>query len=69
VVIEDDYNEFSDASHRRLPVLTASTGGADHVIYVGTFSKTLFPSLRIGFAVVPQRLIRSFLSINATPIG
>jgi GntR family transcriptional regulator/MocR family aminotransferase len=34
---------------------------ASRVIYVGTFSKVLFPSLRLGYVVVPQSLVRTFI--------
>ena len=34
--------------------------GADRVIYVGTFGKTLFPSLRLGFLVVPRNWRNAF---------
>jgi GntR family transcriptional regulator / MocR family aminotransferase len=54
-VIEDDYDsEFRDGA-RPMPCLH----GLDvdgRVIYVGSFSKTLFPSLRLGFLVVPPDL-------------
>jgi GntR family transcriptional regulator/MocR family aminotransferase len=40
------------------------------VIYIGTFSKTLFPSLRVGYAVVPPSLLDSFLAIrHASDLG
>src|SRR4029453_16283480 len=32
------------------------------VIYVGTFSKVLFPALRLGYVVVPRDLIEAFLA-------
>ena len=55
-VLEDDYDsEFRYAG----PPLTALAGIDAHarVIYLGTFSKTLFAGLRIGYAVLPQALI------------
>ncbi len=53
-IIEDDYDsEFRYDG----PVLTPLHSlDPDRVIYVGTFSKTLYPALRIGFAVVPPAL-------------
>jgi GntR family transcriptional regulator/MocR family aminotransferase len=38
------------------------------VIYLGTFSKTLFPALRLGFAIVPTALIEAFVSAR-TVVG
>ncbi|MCC8108645.1 MAG: PLP-dependent aminotransferase family protein [Planctomycetes bacterium] len=53
-VIEDDYDsEFRYDGPALTPLHSLDP---DRVIYVGTFSKTLFPALRIGFAVVPPAL-------------
>ena len=55
-IIEDDYNSEFRYTGRPL----ASLQGLDRdgrVIYIGTFSKTIFPSLRIGCLVVPPNLI------------
>ncbi|MER7753315.1 PLP-dependent aminotransferase family protein [Kitasatospora sp. NPDC097643] len=62
-VLEDDYhNEFTFAAER-LPALAADRH-RDTVVYVGSFSKTLFPALRIGYAVLPPRLVQPFLGIK-----
>ncbi|MET0403823.1 MAG: PLP-dependent aminotransferase family protein [Cystobacter sp.] len=54
-ILEDDYD--SEFRHEG-PPLSAVQGLAPDapVLYVGTFSKTLFPALRLGFMVVPARL-------------
>src|SRR5690606_7846847 len=38
----------------------------DRVIYVGTFSKSLFPSLRLGFILVPGTLVDTFARVSAS---
>jgi GntR family transcriptional regulator / MocR family aminotransferase len=54
-VIEDDYD--SEFRHGTRPVPCLHGMDVDNrVIYVGTFSKSLFPSLRLGFVIVPQDL-------------
>jgi GntR family transcriptional regulator/MocR family aminotransferase len=37
--------------------------GDSRVIYVGTFSKVMFPALRLGYVVVPQDLVTSFAAV------
>ncbi|MCA6113146.1 PLP-dependent aminotransferase family protein [Bradyrhizobium sp. CNPSo 4026] len=55
VVVEDDYDsEFRFGGRPLEPVQTLDTTG--RVVYVGTFSKTLLPTLRLGFMVVPPPL-------------
>jgi GntR family transcriptional regulator/MocR family aminotransferase len=34
------------------------------VVYIGTFSKTMFPGLRLGFCVLPERFIGRFLELK-----
>ena len=53
-VIEDDYDsEFRYIGEPVAPMYAMDPG---RVIYVGTFSKTLYPALRIGYAIVPKPL-------------
>lgn len=55
-VVEDDYDGDFYFGNQPLPTLKSiDTNG--RVIYVGTFSKTLFPSLRLGFLVVPASMV------------
>jgi GntR family transcriptional regulator / MocR family aminotransferase len=58
-IIEDDY----DSEYRFGSRPIASLQGLDtdgRVIYVGTFSKVMFPALRLGYVVVPRDLIPAF---------
>jgi GntR family transcriptional regulator/MocR family aminotransferase len=58
-VIEDDYD--GEYRYDIAPVPPLQTlGGADNVIYLGTLSKTLSPTLRIGYMVVPHELGDAF---------
>lgn len=54
-VIEDDYLSELKLSGKATPAL-ASLDGDGRVIHVGTFSKTISPTLRLGFMVVPSAL-------------
>jgi GntR family transcriptional regulator/MocR family aminotransferase len=55
VVVEDDYDSEFRFSDRPLePLQSIDTGG--RVVYVGSFSKTLLPRLRLGFLVAPASL-------------
>jgi GntR family transcriptional regulator / MocR family aminotransferase len=62
-IVEDDYD--SEYRYESMPV--ASMQGLDsgsRVIYIGTFSKTLFPSLRLGYIVIPATLVPRFLAVR-----
>lgn len=55
VIIEDDYD--GEFRYDRSPVGALHGGDPDHVIYMGTASKSLAPGLRLGWLVVPDRLV------------
>ncbi|MGB2592685.1 MAG: PLP-dependent aminotransferase family protein [Candidatus Acidiferrum sp.] len=62
-IVEDDYD--SEFRYDSKPI--ASLQGLDHssrVIYIGTFSKVLFPSLRAGYIVIPPDLVDSFVAVR-----
>lgn len=58
-VLEDDYDSEYRYSGRPLEALQG-LDTAGRVVYVGTFSKVLFPSLRLGYLVVPPDLVDAF---------
>ena len=61
LVVEDDYDgefHYEDAPIQSLQGLDAD----GRVIYIGTFSRTVFPALRIGYLVVPRSLTTAFTS-------
>ena len=53
-IIEDDYD--SEFRYCGSPVSPIYSMDSSHVVYVGTFSKAVFPALRLGFAVLPKPL-------------
>ncbi len=63
-VIEDDYDSEFRFTAPPLPSLQ-SLDTTERVIYVGTFSKVLFPSLRLGYVVLPPSLVDQFNELKA----
>jgi GntR family transcriptional regulator/MocR family aminotransferase len=57
-IVEDDYDSEFRFSGEPIPAMRGMASNAP-VVYLGTFSKTLFPSLRIGFMVLPPALVES----------
>ncbi|HHB1425741.1 PLP-dependent aminotransferase family protein [Serratia odorifera] len=58
-VVEDDYDSEFRYVGRPLPPLK-SLDGQQRVLYAGSFSKTLFPSLRLSYLVVPAAQVAAF---------
>jgi GntR family transcriptional regulator/MocR family aminotransferase len=59
VIIEDDYDSEYRYSGAPMPALQGLATGVP-VIYCGTFSKVMFPGLRVGYLVVPRAMIPVF---------
>ncbi|SEE54489.1 PLP-dependent aminotransferase family protein [Jiangella alba] len=67
-IVEDDYDsEYRFADRPLEPLHGLDTGG--RVVYVGTFSKTLLPGLRLGFVVVPPGLRRAVRTARSLADG
>lgn len=68
-ILEDDYD--SEYRYENMPI--SSLQGLDRnsrVVYIGTFSKVLFPSLRLGYLVIPSELVERFQAVRfAMDIG
>ena len=63
-IVEDDYDgEFQYGPHRTPALCSLPHGG--RVLYIGTFSKSLHPGLRLGFLVLPEALVPAFASAKA----
>jgi GntR family transcriptional regulator / MocR family aminotransferase len=62
-VIEDDYDSEYRFEGRPVPALQGLDNGSN-VIFVGTFNKLLFPSLRLGYVVLPPKLLEPFLVLR-----
>jgi GntR family transcriptional regulator/MocR family aminotransferase len=63
-IIEDDYLSELQLQGRAAPAL-ASLDDGGRVLHIGSFSKTISPSLRLGFMVVPPELSRRFGELAA----
>ena len=58
-IIEDDFeSEFSVSTKSEETLF--SLASQDNVIYLNTFSKTISPSLRVGYMVLPKKLVKVF---------
>jgi GntR family transcriptional regulator/MocR family aminotransferase len=62
-IVEDDYD--SEYRYNSKPI--ASLQGMDRhdrVIYIGTFSKVMFPALRLGYVIIPPDLVERFAAMR-----
>jgi GntR family transcriptional regulator/MocR family aminotransferase len=67
-IVEDDYDSEYRYQGRPLAALQG-LDSAERVVYVGTFAKVLFPSLRIGYLVAPASLVPAFVRARAAQDG
>ena len=58
-IIEDDFESEFSVSTKPTDTLFALSNN-DNVIYLNTFSKTISPSLRIGYMVLPKHLVKTY---------
>jgi GntR family transcriptional regulator/MocR family aminotransferase len=64
-IIEDDY--FSEYRYGTGPVASLQSIDRDQrVIYIGNFSKSIAPSLRIGYIILPPALVDAFRDVRST---
>ena len=62
-IVEDDYQcEFTYEGRPIAPIASLDRG--ERVIYLGTYTNAVFPSLRIAYAVLPNALVRAFEAVR-----
>ena len=64
-IIEDDYDSEYRFNGRPIASLQGMDSN-DRVIYIGTFSKVMFPALRVGYMVIPRDLLPAFRVARTT---
>ncbi|MEZ5332136.1 MAG: PLP-dependent aminotransferase family protein [Thermoanaerobaculia bacterium] len=67
-IVEDDYDSEFRYEGRPLAAIQGIDENA-RVLYVGTFSKSLFPSLRLAYAVVPEDLVEPLVRLRGSTDG
>ncbi len=58
-IIEDDYDSELNYTHRPIPAMQGLEGG-ERVLYLGTFSKSLSPAIRVAYLVLPEPLMERY---------
>lgn len=64
-ILEDDYDSEFTSKTRPLPALQ-SLDRDERVLYIGSFSKTLAPALRLGYLIAPPHLAGAFRAARAS---
>lgn len=59
IIIEDDYDSELRYNSRPIPSIQ-SIASKENVVYIGTFSKALSPSLRMNYMVLPEKLVEKY---------
>lgn len=67
-IVEDDYDSEFHYDGQPMPAMQ-SLDRHGNVLYLGTFSKALFPSLRLAYLVVPPALVESFTTARTVYDG
>jgi GntR family transcriptional regulator/MocR family aminotransferase len=68
LLVEDDYDSeyrYTGMPFPSLQGLDSDTAGGQRVLYLGSFSKTMYPGIRVGFLVVPAALAGVFSDASA----
>lgn len=63
-IVEDGFNEELRYSGAHVAPLIATAGGSNNVVYIGSFSKVLFPGIRVGWILADRELIYYLESIK-----
>lgn len=61
IVFEDDYDSEYRFGAKPVPALRSMEGADSHVVLAGTFSKLLFPAIRLAFVALPWQLVDPFI--------
>ncbi|WP_435608330.1 PLP-dependent aminotransferase family protein [Pseudomonas knackmussii] len=64
-IFEDDYDSEYRFIAKPIPALRSLPGASSSVILAGTFSKLLFPAIRLAYLVLPEQLVQAFTRATA----
>jgi GntR family transcriptional regulator/MocR family aminotransferase len=59
-ILEDDYDSEFRYRGKPIPALQGMTSNRDRVIYLGTFSKSIAPAIRISYMVLPESVMKKY---------